>query len=117
MRSGYSWVIAIIIISTGCARRQAAPGPVTTTPKSSPVIVTATESRAGRVTSVNPSARYVVISYPVGTPLPAMDTRLHVYRDGLKVAEVKASKEQIDINAVADIVAGECRIGDEVRQQ
>jgi hypothetical protein len=116
MRYGCLWVIAVMI-STGCARRQAAPAPVSTTPKSSPVIVTATESRAGRVTSVNASARYVVISYPVGTPLPVVDTRLHVYRDGLKVAEVKVSKEQIDINTVADIVTGECRIGDEVRQQ
>src|SRR5688572_23471782 len=100
MRRDYFFVICLTA-SVGCARHQSASGPADATPKSSPVIVTANESRAGKVTSVNSSARYVVISYSVGTPLPPVETRLNVYRNGLKVAEVKVSKEQIDINTVA----------------
>jgi hypothetical protein len=45
-----------------------------------------------------------------------VDRRLNVYRGGLKVAELKVSKERIDVNTIADLVAGECRIGDEVRE-
>ena len=86
------------------------------TSKSSAVIVTPTQTRTGKVASVNPTARYVVITYSVGVPLPAVERRLNVYRAGLKVAEVKVSKEQIDVNTVADIVAGECQVGDEVRE-
>ena len=69
-----------------------------------------------RIASVNPTARHVVVTYAVGLPLPSRDARLSVYRAGLKVAEVKVSKERLDVNVVADIVAGECQVGDEVRE-
>jgi hypothetical protein len=77
--------------------------------------VTPSQQRAGRISSVNPGARYVVITYSVGVPLPAIEQRLNVYRAGLKVAEVRVSKEQVDVNTVADIITGECKVGDEVR--
>ena len=113
--------IAVVGLA-GCARKQAEPWahavPNETAPKPSPVIVTPTETRSGKVTSVNPTARYVVITYPVGVPMPAPERRLSVYRAGLKVAEVKmgGERERIDVNATADIVAGECQVGDEVRE-
>ena len=49
--------------------------------------------------------------------LPLIEQRLFVYRAGLKVAELKVSKERIDVNLVADIISGECRAGDEVRTE
>jgi hypothetical protein len=73
------------------------------------------ESARVSITSVNPAARYVVITYPVGVALPAIERKLDVYRSGLKVAEVKITGPSRDLNTVADITAGECQPGDEVR--
>jgi len=121
MRWDFYLCIAAVGVA-GCARRQSEPwahtAPAGPAPKASAVIVTPTEARSGRIRSVNSTARYVVITYPVGVPLPAPERSLNVYRAGLKVAEVKAGgdRERIDVNVVADIVAGECQVGDEVRE-
>ena len=56
-----------------------------------------------------------MLTFPLGT-MPPPEKRLNVYRGGLKVAEVKVSGAPLDINVVADIVAGECQVGDEVRE-
>jgi hypothetical protein len=64
---------------------------------------------------VNSNGRFVVLSYPLGA-LPAVERRLNVYRGGLKVGEVRVSHWQLDNLAVADILAGECRVGDEARE-
>lgn len=79
------------------------------------VIVTPAPGNAGRITSVNPAARFVVITYPIGVPLPPLERKLDVYRAGLKVAELKVTGPARDLNTVADITAGECQPGDEVR--
>lgn len=85
-------------------------------PNSNPaVIVTPAQGTTGRITSINPVVRYVVISYAVGVPLPPVEQRLSVYRAGLKVAEVKISGPSRDTHTVGDIIAGECQVGDEVR--
>ncbi|MBN2505862.1 MAG: hypothetical protein JXQ71_04125 [Verrucomicrobia bacterium] len=68
----------------------------------------------GKISLVNPNARYVVVSYPVGA-LPELGRRLNVFRNGLKVGEIKITGPQRDLNIVADIVAGQCQRGDEVR--
>ena len=78
-------------------------------------IVTPSNVVTGRIRTVNPNQGYVVISFPIGAVPPA-EHRLNVYRDGLKVAELKMTAMQIDFNAVADIAAGECQAGDEVRE-
>jgi hypothetical protein len=62
----------------------------------------------------NPQARFAVLNFAFG-PMPALDQRLDVYRDGLKTGEVKVSGPQRDDNIVADMVEGNCQIGDEVR--
>jgi len=67
------------------------------------------------VVSVNPTARFVVLTFPIGA-LPGLEKRLNVYRGGLKVGEIKITGPQRDNNTVADIVTGECQIGDEVRE-
>ena len=105
----------------GCARNQpefpAQPATATTgvSPKPPAVIVTPAPANSGRITSVNLAARYVVITYPVGVPLPAIERKLDVYRAGLKVGEIKITGPSRDLNTVADITAGECQPGDEVR--
>jgi hypothetical protein len=84
--------------------------------KPATAIVTPAQGRSGRIASVRSTGHFVVITFPVGVPLPAPERRLNVYRAGLKVAEVKVNALSIDVNTVADIVAGECEVGDEVRE-
>lgn len=110
-----------LMLAAGCARNQpefpAQPAAAATgaAAKAPAVIVTPAPANAGRITSVNPAARFVVITYPVGVPLPAIERKLDVYRAGLKVAEIKITGPSRDLNTVADITAGECQPGDEVR--
>jgi len=94
------------------ARGTAAPGPAQPNPK-----MTVTPGRAtnGRIAAVNPAGHFVVLTFPLGT-MPALEKRLNVYREGLKVGELKVTGPQLDINIDADITAGECRVGDEVRE-
>jgi hypothetical protein len=90
------------------------PTPTRPTPNAGGTIVTPGVPKVGRVSLVNGSARYVIVTFGVGQ-LPVRDAWLHVYRDGLKVAELRVTDFTRDINAAADIMAGECRVGDEVR--
>ena len=118
--------LAIALAAAGCASRQrgydisermpqAPADSIADSPKTPSVIVTPATGNRGRITSVNPTARHVVVSYALGVSLPLVDQKLFVYRAGLKVAELKVSKERIDVNLIADITSGECRAGDEVR--
>jgi len=70
----------------------------------------------GKVVRFNSEGRFVVLNFPIGH-LPGVDQRLNVYRQGLKVGEVKVTGPQRDDNTVADIVAGEAQVGDEVRDK
>lgn len=117
--------LAAALAAAGCATKNgaydaseqppAASGVAAHSPQPPAVIVTPATGNRGRITSVNPTARHVVVSYALGIALPLVDQKLFVYRAGLKVAELKVSKERIDVNLVADITSGECRVGDEVR--
>ena len=78
-------------------------------------IVTLDTAITARVTLVNPNG-FVVLTFPIGMTV-APGTRLNVYRGGLRVGEIKLTQWQMDTNAVADIVAGECKAGDEVRAE
>lgn len=86
-----------------------------TATNASSVIVTPGGAVPGKVVSVNPTAKFVVLSFPIGG-LPPVDRRVSVYRQGLKVGELKITGPHRDNNTVADIVAGECRVGDEVKE-
>jgi len=68
----------------------------------------------GRVAHVNAADRFVVLTYPIGR-VPPINKRLSVYREGMKVGELKVTGPQQDPNTVADITAGEAHAGDEVR--
>ena len=70
----------------------------------------------GKVARANQEGRFVVMTFPVGH-LPVLNQRLSVYRQGLKVGEVRVTGPQLDDNVVGDIGAGEALSGDEVRGQ
>jgi hypothetical protein len=44
-------------------------------------------------------------------------SKLFVYRQGLKVAELVVTGPQRDDHTVADIRTGDCRTGDEIRDR
>lgn len=81
-----------------------------------PSIVTPDTILTGRVSVYNDAGRFVVLDFPIGH-LPANDQRMFVFRQGLKVGEVKVTGPQRDHNTVADLVSGEARKGDEVRDR
>ncbi len=112
------WVCVVCLSAVtlaGCTGSGARPPQAAGTNRSPALIVTPALGTKGRITLVNVRAQYVVISYPLGS-VPATERRLHVYRNGLKVAEIKINDFRRDTNIVADIVAGECQAGDEVRE-
>jgi hypothetical protein len=67
----------------------------------------------GRVAMVNAAARFVVISFPAGA-VPQTDSHLNVYRNGLKVGELKVTGPQRENDTVADIISGDLQLHDEV---
>ena len=70
----------------------------------------------GKVARVNLDGRFVVMTFPIGH-LPLLNQRLNVYRQGLKVGEIRVTGPQLDDNVVGDISAGEAQAADEVRGQ
>ena len=80
------------------------------------VVITPQPPMLGKVMSVNIPGQFAVIQFSAGhVPMP--EQKLSVYRGELKVGQVKISKEQMGMNVVADLVAGEIKNGDEVRPE
>jgi hypothetical protein len=70
----------------------------------------------GRVEMVNRAARFVVLSFPPGH-VPPPGEHWSVNHRGLKIGEVKISSPQREAGTVADLIAGEAGIGDDVTSQ
>ena len=85
-------------------------------PDNKRLIVTPAGTAAGKVVSVNSSARYAVLSFPVGQ-VPPLGGRLSIYHGGLKAGEAKVTGPQRDNITIADLVSGEAQIGDEARAE
>jgi hypothetical protein len=101
--------------STFGLRHVPPPGAATNRTNATPMTVTPAPGTVyGKVAHVNPTARFVVLTYPLGK-LPPVEKRLSVYRSGMKVAELKVTGPARDQNTVADITAGEVQPGDEAR--
>jgi hypothetical protein len=97
--------------STSSTSSKRSPAPVMPQP-----IVTPDTSLAGKVVRYNAVGRFAVLSFPVGQ-LPKTGETLFLYRNGLKVAEIKVTGPETDHFTVADVVTGEAQTGDEVRDQ
>ena len=106
------------VLVTGCSifhrsKKTATPAPVA---HATQTVVAPDSSLSARVASYNAAGRFVVVSFPVGQ-MPKLDQTLFLYRDGLKVAELKVTGPQRENNIVADLVSGDAQVGDEVRDQ
>ena len=78
-------------------------------------VITLSGQTVGKVYSVNQVARFVILDYGLN-PLPPLDQRLNVYRNGVRVGEIKVTGPVMNGNIAADIVAGEVRKDDEARR-
>jgi hypothetical protein len=117
--------IFLTLLLAGCAAPQPKPVgdlPPPTKAKSakqnpkSALLVTPNPVLTGHVVSFNATGRFVVLNFPVGH-LPALEQRLALFRQGVKVGEVKVTGPQRDDHVVADVTEGEARAGDEVRER
>ena len=113
-----TWLLLVLImlLAGGCAGRKKAPAAATFQNPPSKLIVTPETALIGKVLSFDPDARFAVLNFPIGH-LPVLGERLSVYRLGVKVGEIKVTGPQRDDNIVGDLIAGDARTGDEVRQQ
>jgi len=78
------------------------------------LIVTPSTVTTATVTWVNSTAKFVVLTFPIGH-LPAENQLMTLYRRGLKVGDVKVTGPKKDDNVVADLLDGDAELGDEVR--
>ena len=121
-------ILSAAILLSGCAEDKSNTARYgdfsTTTPTvasnqvaaSSKLIVTPADSLSGKVSRVDTSLRFAVLTFPIGH-VPDVSHHLTLYRQGLKVGEVTVTGPQRNDSTVADITAGEAEIGDEVRDR
>lgn len=112
------------MVLAGCARQQvhpASPAGHFGMPAAAPaapgqkLIITPATGLVGKVEKVNLSSRFVIVNFATGQ-MPELGRVMAVYRNGLKVGELKMNALRLDGNQVADLVAGEAVKGDEVRE-
>ena len=109
----------VALLANGCALfHRHAPAPQTPTAggETPPMIVTPDNSLTAQVLWYNSTGRFVVLGFPVSR-MPRLEQTLFLYRNGMKVGEVKVVGPQRDNNIVADLINGEAQAGDEVRDQ
>jgi hypothetical protein len=101
------------------------PAPAQTKPKSSrpapaqtrpQPVVTPDTSTGGKVVTYNSVGRFAVLTFPSGA-MPKIDQTTFVYRNGVKVGEMKITGPQRDNNIVADVTRGDAQPGDDVRDK
>jgi hypothetical protein len=110
-------VLALLTVRLATAAETNAP-PAARPPKepSAPPALTVDNSLVGEVVRVNARARFVVLSFPLAR-MPHLGQRFSVWRTNGIVGELRISGPQRDETIVADLVSGDCRRGDEVRER
>jgi len=109
-------ILIPLVLLAGCAHFKAKPADPISAVEPAPAIVSPDLSLAGKVVSHNSVGRFVVLDFS-NRQMPKTNSRLFLYRAGLKVAEVKITGPQSDGYTVADIVSGDAQAGDEVRDR
>jgi hypothetical protein len=104
--------LCLLLAMTGCFLHRK---PAAVARQTAPV-VTPDFKATGKIVMFNDQAQFAIVNFPIGV-LPKSDTRLGIYRKGLKVGELRATAEQKDANVVADLMTGSAQDGDEVREE
>lgn len=130
MKFGFALLLTMMMVVAGCASKQPAsvkstsPKPETAKPVvaeptsegETKLIVTPENLLVGKVATFNTAGRFVVLDFPIGK-MPVLDQVMFIYRQGLKVGELRITGPERDHNTVADLISGEARKGDEVRDK
>jgi len=98
------------------AKPSQAPTTRATSPSSSGPSVQAVVETRGRIVVVRPMSRFVVVDFGIDA-VPPLGQQMAVYRDGVRVGTIRISGPSMGNMIVADVVAGDARIGDEVRPE
>lgn len=108
-------LLAALLLGAGCAKnrtRPVAPTPPKAAPAIEPVITPA-GPEPGRIMQVNAKYRFVVVDFGRNTP-PAPNSRLSARRHEQPVAVLRLTESSRGRFAVADVLEGDPRAGDEV---
>jgi len=103
---------AVALAAAGCATRPIRPDtarPAKPTPPPSPLA-----AAPAKLLVVNTEHQFVVLDFS-GRLVPPLGTRLTVSREGKPVGVVRVTGPVRGWTAVADILEGELRVGDEAR--
>ena len=95
--------------TASAAHPSPAPGTASESSPSQKLIVTPTEGLTGKVSKVNPNLRFVVLTFPIGQ-MPDLNRIMNLYRQGLKVGEIKITGPQRNDSIVADIKIGRAHV-------
>ena len=112
--------LTCVLVISGCASSKPAkfsdvPSPATGASGAQPV-VKPSDVLTGKVATFNSVRRFAVLTFPM-TRMPSAGQTLFLYRGGLKVGEVKITGPQKEDKIVADLINGEAKPGDEVRDR
>jgi hypothetical protein len=109
--------LMLAVVSAGCLGRgtNASSRPVVQ-PQPGPMEPAPSQFGPGpaKIVSVNPELRFVVIDFS-SRVMPAVGTRLNVYRGDKNIGAVQITEPVRARLATADIVQGEMRVGDAAR--
>jgi hypothetical protein len=108
--------VAVVPDDAAPAATRPAVAPPVADPDSLPTIVTPDTSLAGKVVSYNSAGRFVLVNFPVGQ-MPKVDQTMFLYRNGLKIGEIKITGPQRETITVADVITGDAQVEDDVRDQ
>ena len=113
-------LVAFAVAGPGCASKHPpvysdVPRPAKVAPPSKPVITPST-AVTGKVVRFNQVGRFAVLNFSLAH-MPTLEQTMFVYRNNLKVGEVKVNGPQLDDNVCAELTSGEAAAGDEVRDR
>lgn len=111
-------LLTLVVAVSGCATKvspEYGEVPPASKIRTKPV-VKSSDALSGRVVRFSVVGRFVILNFSIAK-MPALDQTLFIYRENLKVGVVKITGPQQDDNIVADIVEGEAKAGDEVRDR
>jgi len=110
--AGWGWLAGLLLgLLAGCTASNRPSGAFTSGDAET---IRPLDGAVGQIARVHAQLRFVVVDFRLNTP-PEPEQHLAVYRDGQRVAELKAGYIRRDTTVSADILSGEPREADEVR--
>lgn len=107
-------ILAALLLGSGCAKHAVRPVTVPPTGTSIQPVIVPAGPEPGRITQVNIKHRFIVVDFGRRVP-PSPGTRLIGYRRDQPVATFRLAESSRGRFAIADIIDGDPRLGDEIQ--